>query len=105
MTTDESVHALNGGAGNVAPTDSANPPDEKRQQDPISYWSALINEKVAGKFLGLTDRTMQGYRHRGGGPQYIRLSSRCLRYRRADLREWAEARMRTSTSDPGKGSA
>ncbi len=72
---------------------------------PPDYWHALIDEKAAAEFLGLTDRTMQAYRHRGGGPRYIRLSSRCLRYRRADLREWADARVRTSTSDPGHGSA
>lgn len=69
------------------------------------YWFALINEKIAGAFLGLTDRTMQGYRQKGGGPKFIFLSSRCLRYRRSDLRSWAEARMRTSTSDPGKAAA
>ena len=69
------------------------------------YWFALIGEKAAGAFLGLTDRTMQGYRHRGGGPLYVRLSSRCIRYRRVDLREWADARVRTSTSDPGKAAA
>ena len=47
--------------------------------DASNYWHALIDEKEAGRFLGLTDRTMQAYRHRGGGPRYIRLSSRCLR--------------------------
>ena len=67
------------------------------------YWHALIDEKAAADFLGLTDRTMQSYRQKGGGPKYIFLSSRCLRYRRVDLREWAEARLRISTSDPGKG--
>ena len=71
MTTDESVHALNGGAGNGAAADSADPPDEKRQHDPISYWNALIDEKVAGKFLGLTDRTMQGYRHRRSTQHFV----------------------------------
>ncbi len=73
--------------------------------DASDYWNALINEKEAAAFLKLTDRTMQGFRHRGGGPQYVRISSRCLRYRRADLRDWADARIRTSTSDPGKGAA
>ncbi len=75
------------------------PPDDS------DYWQALINEKAGAAFLGLTDRTMQAYRQRGCGPPYIVLSSRCLRYRRIVLREWAEARVRTSTSDPGKGAA
>ena len=66
------------------------------------YWHALIDEKAAADFLGLKDRTMQAMRQRGGGPKYYFLSSRCLRYRRIDLREWAEARVRTSTSDSGE---
>ena len=70
--------------------------------DASDYWQSLINEKEAGRFLKLTDRTMQSYRHRGGGPRYIRLSSRCLRYRRIDLKAWADARVRTSTSDTGQ---
>ena len=73
--------------------------------DASDYWHALIDEKAAAAFLDLTDRTMQAMRQRGGGPHYIRLSSRCLRYRRVDLREWADARVRTSTSDPGTEAA
>ena len=71
--------------------------------DASDYWQALIDEKEAGRFLGLTDRTMQAYRQKGGGCKFIRLSSRCLRYRRIDLKAWADARIRTSTSDPGQG--
>ena len=69
------------------------------------FWHALIDEKAAAEFLGLTGRTMQKLRQRGDGPRYVRISSRCLRYRRIDLREYAEARMRTSTSDPGDEAA
>ena len=65
------------------------------------YWQALIYEKAAADFLGVKDRTLQAYRHRGGGPRYIALSRRCLRYRRIDLRLWVEARMRASTSEAG----
>lgn len=65
------------------------------------YWYALIDEKAAAEFLDLTDRTMQKMRQRGDGPRYSAISSRCLRYRRIDLRSWAESRMRSSTSDPG----
>ena len=63
--------------------------------DAFDYWHSLVDEKAAAAFLKLTDRTMQAYRHRGGGPRYIRLSSRCIRYRRVDLRAWVEARIRT----------
>ena len=69
------------------------------------YWHALINEREAGDFLGLSDRAMQKMRQTGGGAPYIRISSRCLRYRRVDLRTWADARLRKSTSDPGQGAS
>ena len=73
--------------------------------DMTDYWYSLINEKAAADFLGLKDRTMQKMRQRGDGPRYVLISSRCLKYRRADLREWAEARMRKSTTDPGQQGA
>ena len=87
------------------PTGATGTDDPPRGPSEASdYWHALIDEKEAAAFLKLTDRTMQGYRHRGGGPRYVRLSSRCIRYRRVDLREWADACIRTRTSDPGQGS-
>ena len=69
--------------------------------DQSDYWNALVDEQAAAGFLSLTIRTLQGWRYRGDGPQYVRVSARCIRYRRADLRDWAEARLRTSTSDTG----
>lgn len=69
------------------------------------YWHALVDEKAAAAFLGLSPRTIQDYRQRGSGPRYIAISPRCLRYRRIDLRQWAESRLRASTSDPGAEAA
>ncbi len=77
-------------------TSGADPPS-----DP-DYWNALINENLAAEFLGLTVRSMQSWRQRGGGPKFIRLSSRCIRYTRTLLKAWADARMRSSTSDTGQ---
>jgi hypothetical protein len=77
----------------------------RRPPDASDFWDAFIDEKAAADFLGLTDRTMQGYRQKGGGPKYVALSSRCLRYTRRWLRGWAESHVRTSTADPGQGAA
>ena len=66
---------------------------------PESFWYELIDEKLAALFLGLNVRTVQGYRQKGGGAKYVRLSARCIRYRRIDLRNWAESLLRESTSD------
>ena len=65
--------AIQGGAPDLPETD-------------LAYWNALIDEKAAGDFLGLTARTMQTMRQRGGGCHYIAISARCFRYRRIDLR-------------------
>ena len=102
MTTQNSSHALSVGGGNnesLIPLGRAGYTGDGDQD----YWNQLIPEKAAAAFLGLKDRTLQKFRQVGGGPRYIFLSSRCLRYRRIDLRAWAEARVRTSTSDPGRG--
>ena len=81
-------------------------PNAASNEDDPEYWNQLVDEQSAARFLGLTIRTLQGWRYRGGDtPKYVRVSARCIRYRRRDLREWAEARMRTSTSDPGAEAA
>ena len=85
-------------------TDTAAQGGDPSEGDP-TFWNALIDEKAAADFLGLTDRFMQHRRQQGGGPRYIVISSRCIRYRRIDLRAWSETRLRTSTSDPGQEAA
>ena len=65
------------------------------------YWSRLIDERLAAEFAGLSVRTMQSLRQSGEGPKFIRLSPRCVRYRRSDIGSWAEAKLVSSTSDPG----
>ncbi len=71
----------------------------------LAYWNVLIDERSAASFLGMTDRFMQSRRQQGGGPRYISISARCIRYRRIDLRAWSEARLKTSTSDHGTAAA
>ena len=110
--TAPSAIALSGGGGNneslMPPrrsgyvADGASGQEDNGSDGAQDYWFSLIDEKAAAVFLSLTDRTMQGYRQKGGGLKYIHLSSRCLRYRRIDLHNWAEARVRTSTSDTGR---
>ena len=60
---------------------------------------ALIDEHRAAEFLSLNHRTLQQWRLRGTGPPFIRISSRCVRYRYRDLYAWVEERVRTSTSE------
>ncbi len=68
------------------------------QHDP-DYLRCLINEQDAAAFLGYTVRALQNWRLRGGGPKFVRVSKRSIRYRRCDLNTWIEERLRSSTSD------
>jgi predicted DNA-binding transcriptional regulator AlpA len=61
----------------------------------------LLTERQAADALGFTPRTLAEWRYRGGGPPFVRVSARAVRYRPDDLDAWARERLRTSTSDPG----
>lgn len=60
---------------------------------------ALLSPAKAAALLGASIRTLEGWRVRGGGPPYIRISSRMLRYRRGDLIQFIESRRLKSTSE------
>jgi predicted DNA-binding transcriptional regulator AlpA len=71
-------------------------------QRPADSEAILLSEKEAAKILGFSHRTLQAWRVSGGGPQFIRVSARCVRYRRMDLISWVNDRIRLSTSDTGR---
>lgn len=73
--------------------------DEAPAAEPVA--PVLLTEKQAARVLGFSARTLQGWRFRGGGPRYVSVSPRCVRYRPEDLRQWIEDRLRTSTADLG----
>ena len=60
---------------------------------------ALATERQAADFLGVTTRALQKWRATGTGPRFVRISSRCVRYRRRDLTTWAEDRLKSSTAE------
>jgi predicted DNA-binding transcriptional regulator AlpA len=60
---------------------------------------SLEAERKAADFLGVTTRALQKWRATGTGPKFVRISGRCVRYRRRDLMAWAEARLKSSTSE------
>ena len=68
------------------------------QHDP-DYLDRLINETEAARFLGYSIRALQNWRVRGGGPRFVKVSSRSIRYRRRELNEWIEQHLRSNTSE------
>jgi predicted DNA-binding transcriptional regulator AlpA len=63
------------------------------------YLERLIAEREAADFLGYSMRALQNWRLRGGGPSFVRVSSRSIRYRRRDLIAWAESRLLSNSSE------
>ena len=45
----------------------------------------LIDAGEVARVLGISPRTLEGMRQEGRGPAYVRISSKCVRYRRSDL--------------------
>ena len=70
---------------------------DQLKSDP-DYLDRLLDEDQAAEFLGFTNRALQNWRFRGGGPLYVKASARSVRYRRRDLMNWAEQRVRANTS-------
>ena len=62
------------------------------------HLDCLINEVKAAEFVGYTVRALQNWRVRGGGPPFIKVSARSIRYRRRELIAWADSRLQANTS-------
>ena len=63
---------------------------------------ALMSEKQAADFLQLTPRALQAWRTKGGGPAYLRIGHRTVRYAPADLEAWVETRRFENTAQEGR---
>ena len=62
---------------------------------------ALLSTEQAARHLALSPRTLEALRLRGGGPAYVALDRRAIRYRIEDLESWIASRIRLSTSNDG----
>jgi predicted DNA-binding transcriptional regulator AlpA len=60
----------------------------------------LLRPNEAARQLGVSLSCLEAWRYRGGGPRFVRISARCVRYRRVDLEQWIRERVRSSTSEP-----
>ena len=67
-------------------------------EDP-DYLNKMINEHTAADYIGHSVRALQNWRVRGGGPKFIKVSGRSIRYRRLELNEWANSKLVASTSE------
>jgi len=61
---------------------------------------SMWTERQLAEFLGVSMRTVQAWRQRGGGPKFQKVAS-AVRYAPNDVECWLATRTRLSTSDPG----
>ena len=62
----------------------------------------LLKEDKVARWLNVSTRTLQNWRWRGGGPEFIKLRHG-VRYEPAAVEAWISARTRGSTSAPDSG--
>ncbi len=58
----------------------------------------LLSTRAVAAWLDVSDQFLEIGRHRGYGPKFTRLSPRCVRYRRGDVRAWLRERTHASTA-------
>jgi predicted DNA-binding transcriptional regulator AlpA len=56
--------------------------------------------RQAARYLGISEAALRLWRSRAEGPRYFKAGEKLIRYRRADLDSWIEARL----CEPGSGS-
>jgi hypothetical protein len=58
----------------------------------------VLDPGATAAYLGIAKQTLARWRCEGGGPAFLKLGTR-IRYERADLDVWLDARRHLSTSD------
>ncbi|MFB3787023.1 MAG: helix-turn-helix transcriptional regulator [bacterium] len=79
------------------------PENQQSRPQPKKFEFAefYLTERQAATKLGVSQKTLQAWRLRGGGPAFVKISARCVRYRESVIDAWALARERESTTDTG----
>jgi predicted DNA-binding transcriptional regulator AlpA len=60
---------------------------------------AHMDRPLTAKYIGVTPRCLENWAVTGEGPAFVRLSARCVRYRKKDIDAWADSRLVSSTSE------
>ena len=58
----------------------------------------IYSEAEAADFLSMSKRTLQNMRQAGGGPAYVKISTRRVGYSLASLKTWVASRSVCSTA-------
>lgn len=65
--------------------------------DAVNDPNQLLTEKETASLICYTQRALQNWRLRGGGPEYVKIG-RSVRYQRRDVMKFIEERKRKHTT-------
>ena len=68
--------------------------DEAAKEQPLRH----LSQKQLAERLGLSERTIEGWRYRGKGPDYLRLEGR-IAYRLADVERFEAESLQRSGAE------
>ncbi len=58
----------------------------------------LLDERGLSGMLGVSVRTVQAWRVKGGGPVFVKINNRLVRYRQSDVEAWLTSLLASNTS-------
>jgi predicted DNA-binding transcriptional regulator AlpA len=59
----------------------------------------LLDTRQVADLLGMSVAWVEIARHKGSGPAYVRVTPRCVRYRRSDVKAWLNERCHRWTGE------
>jgi len=75
-----------------------------REESSSRQIPTVLDTRAAADFLGVSARTLEGFRVRGGGPRFVKIGG-AVRYRVTSLEEYLQHQERASTADTGQGNS
>jgi predicted DNA-binding transcriptional regulator AlpA len=73
----------------------------KRGARTVNEQPNTLTPKKAASYLGISEAALRLWRSEGRGPRFFRAGEKLIRYRRADLDFWIEARLSQPTGAKG----
>lgn len=92
--TEQAINAVN-----LAPSASGLPDLAELLKDNPTWLLEAVDTAEASRITGLAVATLNTLRSRGGGPSFIKVGQRAVRYQRRHLLEFLAERRRCNTSN------
>lgn len=67
--------------------------------DNPGWLEEAVDTRAASKMTGVPVQTLETWRSRGGGPKFLKLGAKTVRYQRRELLDWMVRRQCSRTAD------